>query len=213
MLAHLPAELHYLIDPAMKYGIYQTDDDQLDFLENASDEERDELARLAERYRLNGHADFVSDFFDDCPITDYPESARLYWLFGLIDHLGLPLSPENWDTVENHIGTLRRFGSFRRASERAVAAKFLANFGEKARSAIPTLHQALQDEDLRVRVWTHYALALIEGDSAGHEDAVRLIYAEHNAKDDLGCHIDDVGAEASEALEKFRESAPKLGSH
>lgn len=205
VLKNLPPELEYLIEPALKYGIHYDDDDRFEFLQRATPDEMAELTRIAERYRKNEHADPVGDFFDDFPITDYPESAKLYWLFGIMGDAGLPLDPENWNTVERHITELGRFGSFRLASERASASKFLADFGEQARPAIPALRLALEDEDFRVRAWAHYALAVIEGNRAEHEQAVRDIYAQHNEKDELDCHIDDVGGEASAALEKFRK--------
>jgi hypothetical protein len=205
VLANLPAGLEYLVEPALKYGVYQTDDERLDFLQRATTEDVDELARVAERYRLSEYHDVVGDFFDKYPITAYPESANLYFLFAIMDDAGLCLSPENWNTVERRIEQLGRFGSFRLASERAHAAMFLAEFGDEARPAIPALRRAIEDEDLRVRVWAHYALAVIEGNRAEHEQAVREIYSQHNEKDELGCHLDDVGGEAAAALERFGE--------
>ena len=95
------------------------------------------VARVAERYRLSEHHELVSDFLDEYPITDYLESAKLYFLFGVMVDAGFALSPDNWNTVERHIETLGKFGSFRRASERAFAARFLADFGDQARPAIP----------------------------------------------------------------------------
>jgi hypothetical protein len=205
VLAYLPEELHYLISPALKYGIHQTDDQRSKFLNRANSDELDELAAVAERYRLNDHGDLVADFFDAYPITDYPESAKLYWLFGIMGDAGFALSPENWHSVERYVKRLKKYGSFRLASERMFAAKLLADFGESARLAIPDLRRALSDEDLRVQIWAHYALAVIEGNIAEHERAVREIYSQHDEKDELDCHKDDVGGEAAEALEKFHE--------
>jgi hypothetical protein len=207
VLRNLPTELDYLIDPALKYGVHQTDDDHFEFLKRATPEEMDELASVAERFRLSEHHDQVADFFDAYPITEHAESAKLYWLFGLMGDAGLPLSPENWDTVERHIDSLRRFGSFRIASERAHAAMLLADFGKDAAQAIPDLRRAVQDEDLRVQVWAHYALAVIEGNCAAHEQAIREIYSRHNKKDPIGCHVDDVGEDAAAALEKLGEKS------
>jgi len=205
VLANLPSELKYLVAPAMKYGIHQTDDERYDFLQCATAKDLEELARVAERIRLNDHNDLVTVFLDKYPITDHAESAKLYFLFGVMDDARLQFLPDNWNTVERHIKQLGRYGSFRLASERAHAAMFLAEFGDKARPAIPHLHRALEDEDLRVRVWSHYALAIIEGHRAEHELAVREIYSHHNHIDELGCHADEVGGEAHAALEKFRE--------
>jgi hypothetical protein len=205
VLGKLPQELHYLIGPALKYGVHQTDDDHFDFLQRATPDEMEELASVAERYRLSEHHDHVADFFDAYPITEHAESAKLYWLFGLMGDAGLPLSPENWDTVERHIKSLRRFGSFRLASERANAAMLLATFGKEAAPAIPDLRRALHDEDLRVQVRAHFALAVIEGDRFEHEQAVRKIYSQHDKKNEFGSHIEDVGRDAADVLEKFGE--------
>src|SRR5688500_6049991 len=82
---HLPKELDYLVEPAMKYGRYQFDDDVEFFLNNASETDLDDLAGVAERVRLNHHGDLIGRFLDDYPITDFAESANLYFLFGIID--------------------------------------------------------------------------------------------------------------------------------
>jgi hypothetical protein len=211
VLSKLPSDLHYLIKPALKYGIHQTEDDRAQFLQRATDEELTELAQVAERYRVNEHCDLVSDFFDDYPITDYKESAKLYWLFGVMDAAGLKISPKNWNTVERHIKSLGKFGTLRLASERAHAALSLSEFGKEARPAIPHLRRALQDEDLRVRVWAHYALTIIEGNRAEHEQGVREIFSRHDRKDELDCY-DDVGGAASAVLKKFAELS-KEGMH
>ena len=205
ILANLPADLEYLVDAALKYGAHQTDDQRYNFLKHASADDMEELASVAERYRLSEHHDLIGDFLDEYPITKHAESAKLYFLFGIMDEAGLRISPENWNSVERHIKALHRFGSFRLASERRNAALFLADFGEDALSAVPDLRQALHDEDLRVQVWAHYALAVIEGNRVEHEQAVREIYAPRDAKDELDCHIDEVGGEAAGVLEKFGE--------
>ena len=59
VLANLPPELSYLIEPAMKYGIHQTDDERFDFLQRATPIEINELASIAQRLRLNDHNDLV----------------------------------------------------------------------------------------------------------------------------------------------------------
>src|SRR5262249_7140445 len=149
----------------------------------ATPDEVAELTRIAENYRKNEHADVVGRFFDNYPITDYPESAKLYWLFGLMTEAGLSLEPENSSTVERYIRELGKFGSYRLASEGRFSALFLGDSGEEARPAIPALRRALEDEDFRVRIWAHYALAAIEGNLANHEQAVRAIYLQHASKD------------------------------
>jgi hypothetical protein len=205
ILAQLPGELEYLIEPALKYGGNQFDDEVDDFLLQASDDELEELAAVAERYRVNRHHNLVDAFFDRYPITDYPESAKLYFLFGVIDAAGLPLSPDDWNTVERHIETLGLAGGFYIASKRMGAAMLLAELGVAARPAIPHLLNALHDEDLRVCVWAHYALAVIDGSIEQHAAAVREIFLGREAKDELDCFVDEVGSAANAALEKFQE--------
>ena len=205
VLKFLATELQYLVVPALKYGVHQDDVKRGRFVRRIKPEDMEELASVAGRYRINGHRVLVGEFLDNYPMTEYAESAKLYWLFAVMDECGLALSSENWNTVEEHIKSLRRFGSFRLASERANAALLLANFGNEAISAVPYLQQALQDEDLRVRMRAHFALAVIEGNRMEYERAVRRIYAKHNKKDEYGLHIEDVGADADDVLEKFAE--------
>ena len=61
VLANLPRELHYLIEPAIKYG-QQNARERCDFLQNAQPEDREELARVANHYRTSEHHDAVGDF-------------------------------------------------------------------------------------------------------------------------------------------------------
>jgi hypothetical protein len=203
VLAELPSELQYLAEPAMKYGANQYGYQVDQFIQFATEEDLERLAAIGERIRLNQHTDKIDDFLDKYPITEYQEAANLYFLLGLIDAAGIDLEDETWNSVEKHISSLCHFGSLRLASKRMWAARFLADFGEQARSAIPYLRTSLKDEDLRVRVWAHYALAVIEGQREEHERAVRQIFSEHNQKDQLGCY-DEVGMEALGALDQFK---------
>ncbi|MBX9681476.1 MAG: hypothetical protein K2X38_22195 [Gemmataceae bacterium] len=100
---------------------------------------------------------------------------------------------------------LQKHGSFRLASERANAAMILADMTEHAATSIPLLRQRLADEDLRVQVWAHYALAKLEGDVESHEDAVRGIHNQHNAKDADGLYLEFVGNTSEGVLEKLAE--------
>lgn len=84
-LRELPPELAYLVQPAMKYGVHQFDEDIDSFLENATDAELAELAALAERVKINDHYPAVNDWLDDHEIDEHEEASNLYFLFGIMD--------------------------------------------------------------------------------------------------------------------------------
>lgn len=195
----LPTELHYLIGPAEKFGRYQFDDQIAEFLSSATESERNELVAVAERFRLNRHDHEFHAFLDQYPITDHEESACLYFLFGVMDAAGIDFSDPNWNTVESHMESLKRFGSYRLASKRAHAARSLGDFGDDATTAISLLQTSCADEDERVRVWAHYALAKIQGTTDIHVAAIRDIFSAHDTLDEFDLY-DDVGMDAEEAL-------------
>ncbi|KAA1257107.1 hypothetical protein LF1_55070 [Rubripirellula obstinata] len=89
VLAELPSELSYLIEPALRYGQNQFDDDIFSFLDSATDIQMAELATIAERVQNNDHYADVNKFLDLYPITDHSECSCLYFLFGVLDHAGL----------------------------------------------------------------------------------------------------------------------------
>jgi hypothetical protein len=83
-LTALPPELHYLIEPALKYGIYQFDDDIYRFMQSASEDDVRTLHELGRTVRENGHYDRVLGFLDR--FDSWPaEVAKLYFLFGVMD--------------------------------------------------------------------------------------------------------------------------------
>ncbi len=202
---YLPEQLEYLIEPALKYGRYQFDNEVADFLDRATEDDLESLARVAARITKED-GELIGRFLDEYEITDYEESAKLHFLFGLIDAADVaPEVPEEtWNNVESHIESLQKFGSYRLASERMWAARWLADFEGEAWPAVPYLQEALNDEDLRVRVWAHYALAIIVGNRHEHEEAIRAILAAHDERDEFG-PVTDIGMEAEAALEQFDE--------
>lgn len=193
---HLPQELDYLIEPAMTFGRFQFDDDVDDFLDRASDDDMEQLARVSEQMVLNKHRDSIDLFLDHYPITDHEESANLYFLLHLLDAAGFATEDEDWNTVERHIESLGKFGSPRLDAKRMWAARFLADFGDDAREAVPALHRATDDSIADVRVWAHYALAIITGDRSSHEESIRSL-------------TNVAGSEALDAIEKLDEQAPQ----
>ena len=85
ILRELPCELAYLAEPAMRFGVYQFDNDIDRFLAHANDTELSQLAAIAERVRLNDHFPVVNDWLNDHEIDKHAEAANLYFLFGLMD--------------------------------------------------------------------------------------------------------------------------------
>ncbi len=88
VLAQLPESLSYLIDPALKYGRYQCEEEMSRFLEHAPPDEMEALAMIAERVLINDHYPHVNRFLNRHSIVDYEEAARLYFLFGVLDCAG-----------------------------------------------------------------------------------------------------------------------------
>jgi hypothetical protein len=80
----LPTELHYLIGAAQKYARWRTDQDRLDFLASANEDDLYELAALWKRMRESGHAAIANRWMCGCP-DDRAESAKLYGLCLLMD--------------------------------------------------------------------------------------------------------------------------------
>ena len=97
ILQELPPALTYLIEPAMKYGQYQFDNEIDDFLRQAMDEEIAELTSVAQQIDAADHDDLIGDFLDRYPITEYKESANLYFLFGVIDAAGVAPEHADWN--------------------------------------------------------------------------------------------------------------------
>ena len=205
IFSKLPDELRYLAEPAAKYGRYQFDDDIDSFLASASEPDIETLTRIAERYARNQHDVELQAFLDRYPITDHNQSAQLHFLFHVIDAAGIEVGGPEWNTVDAHMESLQRFGSFRLASERMHAAKFLVDFGTDAAPAISLLQRARTDEDHRVRVWSNYALFRITGEQNEFINDIRLYLSDRDS---------EVRTEAAPALGAIGEPAsaaiPKL---
>src|SRR5215203_1303235 len=84
----LPASLTYLREPAEKYGAIQFESAIDEFLDQASQEEMNELRSLADRIRLNGDVDPINRWIDAYPFSEHEESARVYFLLLLLDLAG-----------------------------------------------------------------------------------------------------------------------------
>ena len=85
ILSKLPPELAYLAEPAMRYGVHQFDKRMDRFLRSASRAEMDELARLAEKVRLNNHYPRVLAWLKQPEVSGQEEAENLYFMFGVMD--------------------------------------------------------------------------------------------------------------------------------
>jgi len=88
VLDRLPESLSYLIKPALRYGKYQSENSIADFLESANNHQFNELKMLADRVLENRDYSTVLQFLDEYSIEQHEESARLYFLFLVLDHAG-----------------------------------------------------------------------------------------------------------------------------
>jgi hypothetical protein len=88
---NLPSELDFLIDAAKKYGVYISESEMFAFLETASEDDMEMLARTAEKIRLGGKMPAIDKWIDAFPFTEHQESRLVYFLLGLMDHAGLSL--------------------------------------------------------------------------------------------------------------------------
>jgi len=85
----LPEELSYLIEPAEKYGVYQSSAQKAEFFENMTPEEEEELVRAYERIAVAGHMQMINEWLDRYPITDHREAALVWGLLSVMDAMGL----------------------------------------------------------------------------------------------------------------------------
>ena len=85
VLSELPEELKYLIDPAMKYGIYQFNADIDRFLDHMTDEEEEFLTSVLRKYDSKNHYDLLRPFMKEYCMTEHKQVARLYFLFSVLD--------------------------------------------------------------------------------------------------------------------------------
>ncbi len=89
ILDNLPPSLQYLKDPALRYGVHQFVGDVDEFLSAATSDEMSELAEIAARVLSEDHYPIVLQFIKEYQITEYPDAACLYFLFGVLDYAGL----------------------------------------------------------------------------------------------------------------------------
>lgn len=87
----LPEELHYLVEHAEYYGRMSDEDEVVDFVSSAEEDDLATVARLAEQIRAGGHMKQINAFLKKYPGAKHEESALLFTLTLLLDHaVGLP---------------------------------------------------------------------------------------------------------------------------
>ncbi|MDX1964820.1 MAG: hypothetical protein SFX18_16845 [Pirellulales bacterium] len=88
VLINLPEELHYLIAPVLGCNC-RSENEIFAYLDQITAEQLEEHAVIAERVLWNNHYDLVNQFLDEFCMSQYPECAKLYFYFGLLDHADL----------------------------------------------------------------------------------------------------------------------------
>ncbi|MBM4068291.1 MAG: hypothetical protein FJ271_05025 [Planctomycetes bacterium] len=88
VLVQLPLELHYVIEPVLRYEC-RSESDVFAVLDSATSQVLNHLAHIAERVLTNDHYPMVNQFLDKYEINDHDECTKLYFFFGLLDHAGL----------------------------------------------------------------------------------------------------------------------------
>jgi hypothetical protein len=96
ILAKLPEELHYLIEPVLRCGC-RTEPEVFAYLDQAKKEEIDKLALIAKRVLKNNHYPVVLKFLNKYEMVEYEECAKLYFFFGVLDYADLQFDREEND--------------------------------------------------------------------------------------------------------------------
>lgn len=87
-LAWLPADLHYLIEPALRCGL-KSEWEALEYLDKATQDDQARLAAIADRIRTNHDYPRVKSFLDDNAAAGRVECEKLRHFFTLLKHFGL----------------------------------------------------------------------------------------------------------------------------
>jgi hypothetical protein len=86
----LPANLQYLIEPAEKFGEYWGDGVD-EFIENGSEEDKQELAALSERIRMSGDAAEIFAWVKKYYGVEHMEAAAVAEMVNLMYEMGVPI--------------------------------------------------------------------------------------------------------------------------
>jgi len=88
VLAQLPAELRYLIEPALRCGCRSQEEAQA-YANGASAEQLNQLADIAACVLVHDHYPAVGKFLERYPRSRHPECAKLYYFFAVLVQAGL----------------------------------------------------------------------------------------------------------------------------
>lgn len=207
VLINLPPRLHFLIEPAIKFGRFQLPQERRTFAANITNADREELCFVRSKLEIDDYEE-IELFFDKFEITKYPESARLYFLLFVIDAvLGeLPSVESTYeDKIRYNTRNLSRFGSPRLASGRMWAAKWFAKNPAVDTVTVDLLRRACNDECAHVRLWAHAAVALIDKEYCEHIVAIKEIADSTPTSDDKYVFIRFDAGEAVQILEATRK--------
>lgn len=199
----VPPELREFVPLVEKWGCVRGDTERLERGWRAEDNAAalEQLRTLAAQWTDEKGAIFAA-WVDEHPITESHETAKFYFTLMMLDELDLYPKRQAADPIGDLVKDLGSFGSFRLASRRMHAAGLLPHYGEAAAVAIPELRRAVGDEDGRVRVWAHYALARFTADADEHRTAIDAMLKENSQTDDMGL-LNEIGMEAAAALERL----------
>ncbi len=90
---NVPENLVYLANFAKRFKSRLNNPDGSDFLSNATSDEMELLAGIAERFRVNCHKPVLESWLDEYFVDEHPEGWIMYCLLGLMDNAGFDVDP------------------------------------------------------------------------------------------------------------------------
>ena len=196
---NIPKQLHRYISIVSKCGIITSDSERYEHADKILDNPTlyNELRSMLNAWTEEDQ-DIYEEWADRESLTTCDELAYYYFTFMLADEIGISTQTIEYDTLDILLKDLSKYGSYKRASNRMHAAKFLGFKGQEAEEALSILEKMLLDEDYRVRVWVNFAIATITGEYAKYKHTIQRL-AEDKGDEDEGW----VRLEAEAALEEL----------
>lgn len=88
VLAQLPAELRYLIEPVLRCGC-QSQDEAHAYANEATAQQLNHLAEIAACVLVHDHYPAVGKFLERYSKSRHPECGKLYYFFAVLEQAGL----------------------------------------------------------------------------------------------------------------------------